>query len=935
MQQPSTAGFDISYHISPKGGLYTIDEEDLPDPSPDLFGPPRTRMHSAERGPPPSIGSETEEPTSRTTSKGLPKSEGIIRKRKGSRQQDVRSGFSSEETHSVQKLTDDLFVQRPELRELGSRKGASSDRPMDVLRALVSYTQGAKKLFSYCTKSRFKSFASKLRERLRFTSSHVLGEHRPVVDVQHSHQDRTIATWVIPPDTEAPSWEWHRYRACVQAGWEDDLHGIFLPGLKLDHEKLRDTGYFSDEVVVDVREGHEWRLRKVPKTFLGKNYASWQDYPETAESDFQALRKKRYIEGPLGYIPHIVTSLGMVVKIDATGKLKLRTCVDATASGFNDALEKVYTKLDQVTDAISKTVPDCWQSKIDLSDAFLQLPIEASHCNYMAFRNLKGEFWRYRFSPFGIAAAPWLCQRFAYELKNYINHKGLQHVKALLPDGSTNPAASYDGFCCSASYIDDHHFVHPPWLSEQQAAEQLDSVQRVVQELGVIIKPEKVEGPVKLLEFLGVVIDSTACTVGISDRKNEKLQALVGEFTSSHSAGSVLGRKQFAGLIGKLQFYAPYLRGAQGCLVDCYKARDDFEDATVKDRPVKGRWAKDVNILVSAAALASLEKISMLLRTEKGKRYYHLEGKGLYWGDVSLASDEVLDRMDMTDCGAFILTTDASGIGGGYWGKDCRVQFPIPPESCSPHKSSNYRELYTIVRAVREQGARMRNSRLLVRTDNEVGMYIIRKQASNDPELNELMTELSDLGREHDLDIQIRHIRGLANHMADRLSRHLQLDYDTRDWQFLPEEFEAIQAEVGDFDVDACADPAGFNSQLAWFWSAKESCLDQCWRGKRVWCNPPFSRIKDIMQHFLHEWSLSPHNTSAVFVVPAWTWASWYHLRSHFTIIRSYPKGSHLFTTPRWETRHANGPHTPPRTDRGPTRWPVLVLHKPSSLPQV
>ena len=934
---PPTKHFDVSSRIAPKEEWYTADEEEYKEPTLDQFkGPPAVRAQLATIVEETPVESYHPDPASRTTSKGLPPTEGIIQKRKNRQKLKINSEFSIEESDSVCRLAQDLLQQRPDLQHTGYRAGSSSDRPMDVLRSLLSYSLGATELFSYCSKSRFRTFANKLRGRLRFTSSTVLGEQRPIVEVRHSQQDRTIATWVVPPDDSAPDWEWHRYKACAQAGWEDDLDGIYLPGLKLNHEKLQSTGFFSDEVVSDVKRGHEWRLERVPKPFLGKNYASWQDYPETAEADFLALKHKRYIEGPLGYVPHVVTSLGMVVKIDSTGKLKLRTCVDATASGFNDALARVYTKLDQVTDAISKTVPECWMSKIDLSDAFLQLPIEASHCNYMGFRNLKGEFWRYRFSPFGIAAAPWLCQRFAYELKEYMNNKGLQHVAPTLSDGTPNPAASYDGFCCSASYIDDHHFVHPPWLTEGQAAEQLTSVQRSVQELGVIIKPEKVEGPVKLIEFLGVVIDSVQCTVGISEGKNEKLQALIQEFLDNHSAGSAIGRKSFAALIGKLQFYAPYLRGAQGCLADCYKSRDDFEDDATKNKSVKARWGKDVKVVISSAALSSLQKILLLLETEKGKRYYHFEGKGLYWGDVSLASDDILDKQGNTSCGAYVLTTDAAGHGGGYWGKDCRVQFRIPPASCAPHKSSNYRELYTIVRAVREQGPKMVGGRLLVRTDNAVGMYIIRKQASNDLELNELMSELSDLCREHELDLQVRHIIGKANHMADRLSRYLQLDYDTRDWQFIRSEFEAIQAELGqDFDIDACADPAGFNSQLAWFWSSRESCLEKSWQGKNVWCNPPFSRIKEILQHFLHQWSLSPGDTSATFVVPAWTWASWYHLRKHFKIIRSYPTGSHLFTTPNWEAIHAGGVSSSGRIDRGATSWPVLVLHKATSNPQL
>ena len=648
---------------------------------------------------------------------------------------------------------------------------------------------------------------------------------------------------------------------------------------------------------------------------------------------------KRFIEGPLGYEPHIVTSLGMVVKVDSTGKLKLRTCVDATASGFNDSLEKVYTKLDQVVNLIEKTTPNCYLSKIDLSDAFLQLPIEASHCDYMAFRNLHGEFWRYRFSPFGIAAAPWLCQRFAVELKEFINTTGLRHVPALKPDGSPNPAASYEGFEAAAAYIDDYGLVHPSWLTLEEGKQQLDSVVRSVQELGVLVKDEKVEGPMKVMEFLGVDIDSQECTVGVSDRKSDKLAKLIADFTEALPANLTVSRLDFSSIIGKLQFYAPYIKGAQGCLATCYKDRDSFVDQTVRARSMKGRWRSDVMVQITQGAISALKKKSSLLGTQKNKKYYHFEGKGMYWGDVFLNTDEALDRSSRTSCGAEVITTDAAGYGGGYWGNGFRVGFKIDPAHCAPHKSSNYRELYTIVRAVKEQAKRLQGHRVLIRTDNEVSSCIIKKQASNQPELNDLVNELNQICVAHDIDLQIRHIAGSRNHMADRLSRHLDHKYDKQDWQFLRSEFLSIQSEVYEgkevYDWDACADPAGFNAQVAWFWSEKESCLKRSWQGKRVWCNPPYNNIKAILQHFLHEWACSPYDTSATFILPAWTWSSWWHLRSHFKTIRTYPKKFKLFTTPNWENTLDGLGKRPDRLCRGETSWPVIVLHKAAATQSV
>ena len=59
----------------------------------------------------------------------------------------------------------------------------------------------------------------------------------------------------------------------------------------------------------------------------------------------------------------------------------------------------------------------------------------------------------------------------------------------------------------------------------------------------------------------------------MSPSKALKLQDKIAQFLQSQPAQSHVSRKEFASLIGKLQFYAPYLRGGQACLSWCYKVQ--------------------------------------------------------------------------------------------------------------------------------------------------------------------------------------------------------------------------------------------------------------------------------------------------------------------------------------------------------------------------
>ena len=100
-------------------------------------------------------------------------------------------------------------------------------------------------------------------------------------------------------------------------------------------------------------------------------------------------------------------------------------------------------------------------------------------------------------------------------------------------------------------------------------------------------------------------------------------------------------------------------------------------------------------------------------------------------------------------------------------------------------------------------------------------------------------------------------------------SSHYDQVVDRQDWKLIRERFEEIAAQYGMFDVDACCDSMGVNRQVDTYWT---DCLKEKWRGKHVWCNPPYTKDSDlierILRHFLAEWRADPENTSAMFLLP-------------------------------------------------------------------
>ncbi|KAK3286466.1 hypothetical protein CYMTET_5968 [Cymbomonas tetramitiformis] len=157
-------------------------------------------------------------------------------------------------------------------------------------------------------------------------------------------------------------------------------------------------------------------------------------------------------------------------------------------------------------------------------------------------------------------------------------------------------------------------------------------------------------------------------------------------------------------------------------------------------------------------------------------------------------------------------------------------------------------------------------------------------------------------------------------------SSHYDNVVDRQDWKLVKEKFEEISAQYGPFDVDACCDSMGVNRQVDTYWT---ECLKQQWRGKHVWCNPPYTKdsnlIERILRHFMAEWRADPENTSAMFLLPDYD-ASWR------TLIQ--PKyGLHVVKV--FDLKDAKGHPTclfeSPDGGRPALRWPVLLVWAPAA----
>lgn len=92
--------------------------------------------------------------------------------------------------------------------------------------------------------------------------------------------------------------------------------------------------------------------------------------------------------------------------------------------------------------------------------------------------------------------------------------------------------------------------------------------------------------------------------------------------------------------------------------------------------------------------------------------------------------------------------------------------------------------------------------------------------------------------------------------------------HSTDEWETPQDFFDELDKEFH-FELDVAASCE--NYKCDWFFTSDENGLEEDWGTVTVWCNPPYSNIK--------EWAkkCSDHRGVAVMLVPARTDTKWFH----------------------------------------------------------
>ncbi len=394
---------------------------------------------------------------------------------------------------------------------------------------------------------------------------------------------------------------------------------------------------------------------------------------------------------------------------------KWRLIVDLSApenASVNDGIDRslcslAYVSVDTVAEAVLELGRGTEMAKMDIKQAYRMVPV------YPDDRPLLGMSWQGTTFldtalPFGLRSAPKVFNALADALQWVVQDRGVFPL---------------------FHYLDDYITLGPPGTGKCGANLQL--LLDTCGELGVPIAQEKCEGPTPCLEFLGIVIDTLAMEVRLSDQKMRDLRA---ELTLWGSRSSCK-KRQLQSLIGVLNHACRVVRPGRSFLrrlIDLSCVRKHAED-----------W-----IRLGEQARSDIAWWKAFATSWNGR-------------SICLSAR----ASDLT------ITSDASG----HWGCGAFFEhrwFQLQwPDQDTHDAHITVKELIPVVVGAAVWGRHWVGRTVTARSDNMATVTIINSGTCRDPRAMHLLRSLFFIAAHFDFCLRATHIRGIDNGLADALSR--------------------------------------------------------------------------------------------------------------------------------------------------------------------
>lgn len=414
-------------------------------------------------------------------------------------------------------------------------------------------------------------------------------------------------------------------------------------------------------------------------------------------------------------VPSHVQPLHVVIK---DGK-KPRVCIDLSRN-MNDFIPAMPLSYESIHTAVDLSWPGCWYAKIDLSDCFLSFPLHSDIVPLFSF-HFADRYWRFTSMPFGLRPAPSICTQLLAPVSFALTQAGILHSR----------------------YLDDFFLISS---SQAQSARDLHVACLIFALFGLVVNAGKTMLPTQRGTYLGVLIDSLACSLACTPERIHELLTLAASFRRKTAAT----KTQLQSLLGKLSFASQVLSGARPFLRSCIDLAHSLDSSASQQQKIP----------LTAAFHDDLR----------------------YWTKVMTTWNGIARWRDAPH--PVVISTDASGEGFGVYIEQLPLDlqhttkllhsgvagtWDAETQHRAPH--IGYREFFAMLFAAHLLSPHLRNRTLHIHCDNESDVRIINRQATRSADILPLLRALYALAAQHNFTVRATHRPGVLNVVADHLSR--------------------------------------------------------------------------------------------------------------------------------------------------------------------
>ena len=410
-----------------------------------------------------------------------------------------------------------------------------------------------------------------------------------------------------------------------------------------------------------------------------------------------------------------ISRFGVIPKKHQSNKWRLILDLSFPQStSVNDGIDPArcslsYASIDDAAHIIAQMGPNTLLAKIDIAKAYRNISVNPRD------RILLGMSWNNNIFvdtalPFGLRSAPKIFCAISDTLEWILWCKGVSSC---------------------LHYIDD--FITFGQAETTECKNNLDTIIKCCDELGLPLATEKVEGPTKVLTFLGIEIDTGHMVLRLPRDKLVRLQQLIASWISRKAAT----KRDLLSLIGELSH------------------------ATKVVLPGRAFLRQLIDLAASRSSLDHWVRLDTSFRSDL--IWWHLFISD--WNGTSLLLSHVLRPPEVT------ITSDASGSWGcGAFCEDQWFQRKWTPNWAGINIAC--KEFVPIVVGLELWGLQCRGKHIRVQSDNMAVVSVINLRKGKDPLMAHLLRCLQFISAKYDLYISAEHIQGSLNSAADALSRN-------------------------------------------------------------------------------------------------------------------------------------------------------------------